>query len=511
MKVVLVRPPVYSIGLMGPQLVPVLGVAYVAAAARTAGHDVRIVDMCGEALDRTEVLDGGYVAYGLPVDALAARIADADVVGFTCMFSQDWTFHRDLMRAARAMAPKAVFVAGGEHITAVPEYCLQDCRELDACVIGEGEAIFVDFLEVCRDRAKWAQVAGLVFRDPATDAVRVNDRRRRIEDVDSLPLPAWDLVPVDAYLSRELNYHMPRGRTLPMLASRGCPYKCTFCSNSRMWGNPWRHRDPKLVVDEMEAYVKRYGVSNFVFSDLTAVIQKEKMVALCREIIGRGLKITWQLPTLRTESLDREVMALMYQAGCRELDFAIESASETVLEKVGKRNHPAKMASLIREGLRLKINFSCNIVLGLPGEGLRDMLKTYGFVLKLAVAGMQELNVFPFVPYPGSRLFFELVESGKLRLDDHFFKALFSYADLSGSSATAGVLKSKRSTNNFRVLMMASFYAVSFLTHPWRIVRLIMGLCGGRVTSKLQGVLLRIIKNVRATRRVRKEAPDGHT
>lgn len=107
-------------------------------------------------------------------------------------------------------------------------------------------------------------------------------------------MPAWDLIPVENYLSRGLNYHLQRGRTMPMLATRGCPYKCTFCSNPNMWGPTWLPRDPKLVVDEMELYIKKYGATNFIFSDLTAVIKKGVVVDFCREIIRRKLNVTWR-------------------------------------------------------------------------------------------------------------------------------------------------------------------------------------------------------------------------
>ena len=133
----------------------------------------------------------------------------------------------------------------------------------------------------------------------------------RTRDVDSIPAPAWDLMPMENYLSRGLNYHIQRGRTIPMLATRGCPYRCTFCSNPAMWGNFWGPRDPAKVVDEIEDYINRYQASNFIFSDLTAVIKKSAIIGFCEEIKKRNLDITWQLPTTRTESLDKDTLRLM--------------------------------------------------------------------------------------------------------------------------------------------------------------------------------------------------------
>ncbi len=498
MQITLIRPPSYSAGLMGAQLVPYLGVAYIAASARDAGHVVDIVDMCGEDIDRTEIIHGRHVSYGMPLSVLKTRIKPSKVVGITSMFSQDWVFHRELIQHIRKLIPDSIIVAGGEHISAVADYCLKDCPELDVCVIGEGEQIFTHFLSVIENSGSWTDVPGLVYRDKKTKEICHTHRANRIMNIDSIPLPAWDLMPMENYLSRGLTYHIQRGRTIPMLASRGCPYKCTFCSNINMWGNLWRARTPKLVVDEMELYVEKYSANNFVFSDLTAVVRKDKIVALCNEILNRRLNITWQLPTLRGESLDYDVLKLMYKAGCRELDFAVESGSESVLISVNKKNSLEKMVSLIKDGLSAGFNLSINIILGLPKEGVGDFIKTYMLVMKLAIMGMQEVNAFPFVPYPGSKLFKEFADSGKLQLNDKYFLDLFGYADL-GKAVSWSERFSPKTLSLMRLFLMSSFYSLMFVSHPRRIVRLVINSMRGVSTTKLEGVLKRILRNIKAS------------
>ena len=147
MKITLIRPPAYSTGLMGAQLV-FLGIAYIGAVARKAGHTVDIVDMCGEDIAHTEIVRENFVAYGLPLAALKTRLQPSDVFGVTSTFSQDWVFHEELINYIRGLYPKSVIVAGGEHITALPEYCLKNCSGLDICVVGEGEETFVKLLEI---------------------------------------------------------------------------------------------------------------------------------------------------------------------------------------------------------------------------------------------------------------------------------------------------------------------------------------------------------------------------
>lgn len=493
MDITLIRPPSYSAGFMGAQLVPYLGIAYIAASARQAGHSVDIIDMCGEDIDHTELVRGKYVAYGMPIHELKNRIKNTDVIGFTCMFSQDWIFHRELIEYVHSLYKDSILIAGGEHITALPEFCLNDCKELDICVVGEADSVIVNLLNVIEHNGELSNVSSLVYRD---DDINYTPRANRIRDLDSLPNPAWDLLPIENYLSRNLNYHVKRGRTIPMLATRGCPFQCNFCSNVNMWGNPWIHRNPKLVVEEMKSYIEKYNVNNFVFSDLSVVVNKQNIIDFCNEIIKNNIDITFQFPTLRTEVLDNDLLKLMYRAGCRELDFAIESASNIVLESANKKNNPKKMAVLIKQALDIGYNLSSNIVIGLPKESYLEFLKTYFLTMKLAIKGMQELNVFPFIPYPGSKLFNEYLDSNKIKLDDSFFLNLFSYSDVSKAISFSNNFGPK-TLNFLRVFTIVSFYSLMFLTHPYRLFKLMKNSIRGKTSTKLENVINRVINNIK--------------
>lgn len=495
MDISFIRPPAYSVGIMGAQQVPFLGIAYIAAAAKQAGHNVDVIDMCGEDIDRSEIVHDKFVSHGMPFPGLKQRLKYNNIIGFSFSFSQDWVFNRELVQHVRALSPGSLLIAGGEQISSIPHYCLEDCPELDICVIGEGEEILGQLLGAVESGESWSTVKGLVYRDRKENEIKETPRAKRIEDIDSLPLPAWELIPLENYLSRQYNYHIERGRTIPMLASRGCPYKCTFCSNTNMWGSSRKIRNPKLVVDEMESCIKKYNVNNFVFSDLTAVVKKQEIVDLCNEITNRKLDITIQLPTLRTEGLDFDVLKLMYDAGCREVDFAIESGALNVLKSIKKGNNPGNITSLIRRGLNTKINFSINIVLGLPEEEFNDFLKTYLLTMKLALIGLQEVNAFPFIPYPGSELFYQFKEEKKLLLSDKFFLDLYGYADL--SKAISWSNKFSPGTLRFlRFFLLFSFYSLMLLSHPKRIIKLIENFVRGKSTTKLEGVLKRILKSL---------------
>lgn len=498
----LIRPPVYCTNMMGAHLVPFLGVAYIGAAARKAGHSVDIIDMCGEDITHAEVVKGKYIAYGMPFSRLKERLKQSDVIGFTCSFSQDWVFHRELIQYVHSLSPKSTLVAGGEHITALPEYCLEDCHELDVCIVGEGEETIVRLLKALEKKGDLSKVKGIAYRRNGN--FHQTPRAKRIKDIDKIPAPAWDLIPMENYLSRSLSYHIARGRTIPMLATRGCPYRCSFCSNTNMWGVPWIARNPKRVVDEMEFYVHHYGAENFLFSDLTVVVRKEFIVDLCNEILKRKIKVTLQFPMLRTESVDGDVLKLMYRAGCRDVDFAIESGSDEVLNSVNKKNDPKKISSLVRSGLDLGMNHCVNIILGLPKEGLEDFWKSYVLVMKLALAGLQEVIVCPFVPYPGSKLFEEFLKAQKITLNDDYFFSLFGYMDLSRNLSWSEKF-SPRMLNFLRLFLISSFYTLMFVSHPTRISQLFINASRGTTSTKLEGVVKRIYRSMNVYRSERKK------
>lgn len=495
MDITLIRPPVYSKGLMGAQLVPVLGIAYIAAAARKAGHDVDVVDMCGEDIDRREPAGMSCVACGMPIDTLKKRLKPSKVFGFTCMFSQDWAFHRQIIRYVRQLYPESILVAGGEHASALPEFCMEDCPELDICVVGEGEEVFTTLIRTIEEKREFSAVSGIVYRSAGTCHVRT-PAASRIRNIDALPLPAWDMIPMENYLSRGLTYHIKRGRTIPMLATRGCPHGCTFCSNARMWGALWVPRSPGSIVDEMEHNIRRYKADNFVFSDLTAVVDRTHIIDVSHEIIRRKMPITWQVPTLRTEPVDRAVLKLMYNSGCRELDFAIESGSKRVLASVRKNSDPARIASLIRDGLVFGMNFSANFIVGLPGEDFRDLFKTYALVIRLAIAGMQEVNIFPFIPYPGSELFERIRRENNIMLNDDYFIGLFAYSNIGHIGLGASPF-TKMGVGFSRFFLLMTFYGIMFLARPGRFLKFIWNMLRGRSATKLEGVLRRVLANMR--------------
>lgn len=271
-----------------------------------------------------------------------------------------------------------------------------------------------------------------------------------------------------------------------MLATCGCPYECTFCSNPLMWTTRWTARKTELVVEEMERYIQEYRATNFDFYDLTAIVQRDWIVDFCRLIIKRGHDITWQLPSgTRSEALDGEVTRLMYQAGCRNMSYAPESGSVAVLRRIKKKVKLDRLESSAKVAVRNSVNVKLNIIMGFPDEARREIWQTIRFLARMGAAGIHDASVSLFSPYPGSEIFNDLVESGGIgEMNDDFFLSLGTYKDFSMSTSYA-TKTSGFEINLYRMVGMATFYGVQYLVRPWRLVSLLSNLLRGKQESRL--------------------------
>ncbi|MDX2171040.1 MAG: radical SAM protein [Deltaproteobacteria bacterium] len=488
----------YALTLNGT---PPISLAYLAGSLTAAGHEAQVIDAVGEALG---AMHPGYrpdiVINGLTVAEIVARIrTDTDLVGISCLFSHEWPLIRQLIAAIAARFPGVPIVLGGEHATAVPELCLADAPALTACALGEGEETVVELLEACVGGGDLAQVAGIVCRTPA--GPRRTAPRARIRDVDAIPLPRWDLTPIEPYLAGGFSFGVDRGRTMALLATRGCPYQCTFCSSPQMWTTRYTTRTPALVVDEIEDYVRRYGMQNVDFYDLTSVVQRDWILAFCRELDARGLRITWQLPSgTRSEALDEEVLRAMYRSGCRNVSYAPESGSERTLHAIKKKVKVDRITASMRAAVRVGLNVKANILIGFPDEQPHDVHETLRFLWRMARAGVHDVSVWTFSPYPGSELFAQLQAAGTLpRLDDDYYASLLSYSDISGAVSYAAALPAKR-LQRYRVGGLLLFYAASYLTHPTRPLRSLYNIATRRYESRMEMSFANLVRRLSASR-----------
>ncbi len=496
-KVTLVRPPdVMPRFSFAPQRTQPLGLAYLAAALRSAGHRVQMVDGVGENTTRlmSYEYDDNLLLGGLTYDEIVAHIdRDADIIGISCMFSVDWPKVKRLIRKIHAAFPAIPIIGGGEHFSALPEYSLRDCPEVMACVIGEGEETLLELLEALGAGKDLNAVEGIAYHQQ--DKVLLKYRRGRIANIDDIAPPAWDLVPMENYFTEGIGHGINRGRTISMLATRGCPFQCTFCSSAMMWTTRWIARDPERVLDEIEDYVKRYKIDNVDFLDLTAIIRKDWIISFAKGLLRRNIKITWQLPVgTRSEAIDREVARYLYESGCRNMGFSPESGSPVTLDQIKKRVHLGHIKTSMRDCIKAGLNVKFNIIIGFPEETHKEVWKSLRFLLKMSFYGAHDASLFPFAPYPGSELFDDLKKEGLIvePLDDAFFDSL-CYVDFTRMRTFAKHID-KSWIRFYQLFGFALFYGSNYLFRPWRVVMTIWHVATGRFESRGETVLHTMIK-----------------
>lgn len=490
-RITLVRPPaVASLHAYSLAIVPPLGPAYVAAALESAGHQVTVIDALGEApLARHPSAHPLLVAQGLTIAEIVARIPpDTQGIGVSVMFSQQWPHVAAIIRAARAAFPVVPIFVGGEHATATWKYLLEHCPEVTLCVLGEGEETAVDIAAWIAHGGSLEDIAGIAYR---LDGVPHRTApRRRLRDIDQIPRPAWHLFPLETYLSNGYGHGVNRGRSIPMLATRGCPYQCTFCSSPEMWTTRYYLRSVASVVDEIGDYVERYGLANVDFEDLTAFIRRDWILDLCAELQRRGLRITYQLPSgTRSEALDADVLAALWQSGCRNLTYAPESGSPRTLERIKKKVRPERVLESMRIAKRLGVNIKANLMIGFPDETRRDLLRTVQFGLKAAWIGVDDIPLFPFSPYPGTALYDELRADGTLPPPDDDYLAGLGYMDITRTSSMSRHIGTTE-LNLYRILGMGAFYAISYARYPARILRTLRNVVADRSETVLEQRLI---------------------
>jgi len=475
-QLVLIRPPslLPAVIFSATPGVPPIGIAYLAGSLKAAGHKVRIIDSFGEAPDkRTLIGVKDLMIAGLDAVDIVERIPNiVSIIGITCMFSNDWLYVKILMRHIREKFPHVPIIVGGEHVTGAAKYALDSAPEVDIVVLGEGEETLAQLVSIIETQGSWENVPGIAFRNKYGQVV-INPLRPRIKNLDILPWPDWEAVPLEVYLSRGLGHGSSGGRIMPIIASRGCPFRCAFCTNAITWQSKWIARSPESVIEEMIYYIKRYQITQFEFSDLTIIVRKDWIMDFCRLFMSKNLNVAWSLPSgTRAEALDEPVLSTMFKAGCLFFSYAPESGSRKTLDRIHKQADPDKMLVSMRTAVKIGFDVKANIVFGFPGQTLGEVLVTLWYILKMAFIGIHDVPIFPFTPYPGTELFDQLVRKGKIRPDDPGYDLWLSYNIY---NTPASIRSWSEYIPNWMMKPltiggMAFFYSFQFLFRPWRLI-----------------------------------------
>ncbi len=391
MKVTLINPPYPPNAHAHPPFIP-LGIAYLGAVAEKEGHEVNVIDCQAE---------------HLTVDTFRQRISkeSPDVVGVTST-TLLYNSAKNILEAAKAEHPNATTMIGGSHVTFWDENALNECPAIDVIVRREGEVTFKELLGRMKEKNDFKGVIGTTIRGEEGKIIRHPDRPF-IMDLDSLPSPAYHLLPIDAF-------HRMGKTIFPLVTSRGCVQWCDFCSTVRMFGRGYRVRNPHKVVNEMEALNKKYGESQFTFYDDAFTINRNHTLELCADIKARGLKVEWDCET-RVDAVDKELLEKMHDAGCITVWFGVESGSAKILDKMHKKINREQVKDAFKISQKAGLMTIASAVIGFPGETEETAWETINFINSL---NPDDIGCYIATPYPGTPMYDEVVQNGWLRVTD---------------------------------------------------------------------------------------------
>lgn len=248
-----------------------------------------------------------------------------------------------------------------------------------------------------------AKVKGLAFKDVLTPP------RPLIADLDSLPFPARHLLPMDEYKLLNMT-----NRVTTMITSRGCPMQCSFCASAALHGQKLRLRTVDNIVDEMEYLVKDLKVETIAFMDDTFTLHKSRVREICAEIKQRDLKVFWGC-TARADTLDKELIKVMREAGCIAIFMGVESADQQILDEVNKQTTIEKIKDAFEISRNEKMRTIASVVLGMPGDTKESIKNTIKFVQELKPT----YAIFSLAtPYPGTRFYQQVFEKDIIKVKD---------------------------------------------------------------------------------------------
>jgi anaerobic magnesium-protoporphyrin IX monomethyl ester cyclase len=371
---------------------PPLGISYIASTLMNEGHEVQLMDCTF--LGRDEAFE-------------KASVIDADVIGIYCMVSM----FDDCIRFAQNLRSRCqLLVVGGPLPTCDPEPFLQ---YFDVVVRGEGEQTMLELLRVSEKGDDFHGVPGIVYKSKSESNTKKDftftPDREFSKDLDRIPFPARALLPNDDYIrygKKKYGYSITS-----LMSTRGCPYRCEFCSNV-IFGGSYRERSAENVVDEIEEALYM-GYEHISFSDDVFTMKKDRVIEFCQEIKRRDLHFQWECLG-RVDSLDHATALEMKSAGCKRIYFGIESANEQILRLMNKGITAAEARNCVEATHRAGIDVGAFFILGYPGDTDDTVLETLHFATTLP---LDYLGLSMPYPLPGTDLYTRI--KGRITRDWH--------------------------------------------------------------------------------------------
>lgn len=384
--------------------------AHLAGALVHGGREIEVVDCFGLQPNERQIVNE-FMLMGVTEEWVSLHLSkDVKVCHIYCRTIAEFVAVERLVQMLNNKRPH-IKICLFENVQSVTSYSLRHVaatflsKGVDCIIMGEPEDRVLEVTYCLENNLSLADIKGIAYRE--AEKIIIKPDTDLPQNLDALPLPAWEKFPLHGYWSAGFS-HAPsiRGdRFLPILTSRGCPYKCTFCIAPGL-NSKWRARSASHVVDEMEHFYKTLGVVDFHVSDLNPTVNDNRTREICHEIIRRGLPITWKLAQgTKIETIkNEETLELMAKSGCKFVSFSPESGSQRLLKIMNKPfnyEHGLQMAHKMNLlGIRTQAVF----LAGVPGEEPLDRDLSACYAKKLVMAGVDEISLVIFTPLPGAML-----------------------------------------------------------------------------------------------------------
>ena len=404
MKVLIINPPLTAKEQArdfeaAVNVLPPLGIAYIAAVLEKDKFDVTVIDSIPTKTSHSEIRS--LIEKEKPeMIGIAATILQVESANL-------------IAKNAKEVSPKSVIVIGGPHVATMPERVLKESQFYELGVTGEAEYTFREIARKIRKKDfNFKEVQGC-YSKGSKGKIYFGGIRPYIANLNELPFPARHLLPpLELYNPSPITYKkFPVGT---MMSSRGCPAQCTFCDRS-VFGNWTRQRDPINVVDEMQELVEVYGAKEIKFYDDTFTINPKRVLQICDEIKKRKLNVTWSCLT-RVSNVNKEILEAMHSSGCWHVLYGIENGNQHMLDYIKKGTNLTQIRNAVKWAKEAGLNVRGSFICGLPGETKETIENTVKFALGL---GLDEANFYTLVLYPGNELYHMLKKEGKIRHENY--------------------------------------------------------------------------------------------
>jgi len=389
--IVFITPPLsqkerYGVKFTAGGQTPSTGIALLAAICRRAGYKVALIDA---------------PALGMDVRAVADKILTMapKYVGITAVTISVYNA-KDVALAIKARAPGVKIILGGAHITAVPDETFKRMGAFfDIAVIGEGDVTIIELLDAFENKKSLDKVNGIAYPDMAGGKLIFTSPREMLIDLDSLPLPAWDLLPDLGKYYTPPAHAVTRFPAALLVTSRGCPNSCTFCDN-KVFGKKIRSYSADYVVEMIKHLQKNYGIREVQFRDDNFLVFKEMVAKFCNRLIEEKIDIAWNC-TARVDIITPEYLSLLKKAGCQQIWYGIESGTDRVLKVIRKNTTVEMIKRAVILTKQAGISPGGFFIIGLPTETEEEIKATIKLLLELP---LDEFNLSHLTPFPGSEI-----------------------------------------------------------------------------------------------------------